>query len=83
MNIANTIANNILCVYPASSFKEAILENKNKELVWQAPPTSLNLSKKDAHIWRAALALPIVKIEELDQTLSIDEGLRAGRFHFE
>jgi len=32
---------------------------------------------------RANLDLPIIKIEKLDQTLSIDERSKAGRFHFE
>lgn len=50
---------------------------------WNAPPTQLNLSSKDVHIWRAVLELPSSRVEELEETLSIDERSRAGRFRIE
>jgi 4'-phosphopantetheinyl transferase len=51
--------------------------------VWNAPSAYLLLSKKDVHLWRADLALAERSIQKLNQTLSIDERERAGRFHFE
>ncbi len=53
------------------------------ELVWVAPPPHLNLSKKDVHIWRAALDLPSSRVEELEEKLSFDERIRADRLRFE
>lgn len=41
------------------------------------------LSERDIHTWQSNLDLPILEIEELDQTLSDDERVKARRFHFE
>jgi 4'-phosphopantetheinyl transferase len=53
------------------------------EVFWKIPLQDLQLSKGDIHIWRADLDLPIIGFQKLYQTLSIDERVRAGRFHFE
>lgn len=50
---------------------------------WNAPPTQLLLSRKDVHIWRAALDLPSKSVRELKGSLSINERLKAERFSFE
>ncbi|MGB7439967.1 MAG: 4'-phosphopantetheinyl transferase superfamily protein [Coleofasciculaceae cyanobacterium] len=50
---------------------------------WQPAPSDLELLSQDIHIWRADLDLPAIKIEELRQTLSVDEQERADRFRFE
>lgn len=49
---------------------------------WNTPPLYLQLSKRNIHIWRTDLDLPIIGFQELYQTLSIDERVRAERFHF-
>lgn len=51
--------------------------------LWKAPPAGLLLPEKEVHIWQAALDLPGPVIQELSQTLSIDELERAQRFRFE
>ena len=56
---------------------------KNTKPSWNAPPTQLVLSKKDVHIWRAALDLPSKRVQELKGSLSIDEMMKAERFRFE
>jgi len=53
------------------------------EIFWKIPLPDLQLSKGDIHIWRADLDLPITGFQKLYQTLSIDERVRAERFHFE
>ena len=53
------------------------------EPLWRIPLADLPLSKKDVHIWRAALDLPSRSIQELKEKLSIDELVRAERFRFE
>lgn len=51
--------------------------------LWHSPPTNLVLSKDDVHVWRADLDLPDWRLQQLAQTLSSDEQLRAERFYFE
>lgn len=43
----------------------------------------LSLSQADVHVWSANQDEPIYPMEQLWQTLSIDEQQRATRFHFE
>ncbi|BAU66329.1 phosphopantetheine-protein transferase [Stanieria sp. NIES-3757] len=50
--------------------------------VWAIPPSKLNLSKDQIHIWRASLNLLSEEIEQLEQILSEDERSRANRFRF-
>jgi len=53
------------------------------EVVWKIPLTNLQLLKGEIHFWRTNLDLPIMGFQELFQRLSIDERMRAERFHFE
>ncbi len=50
---------------------------------WSAPPTQLLLSRNDVHIWRASLSLSFASIQELKESLSLDERLKAEHFLFE
>lgn len=51
--------------------------------MWNPPPKELRLSKSDVHVWRATLDQPAGRIQQLAQTLSADEHLRAERFYFD
>ena len=51
--------------------------------LWGSPPADLALSSDDVHIWRACLDQPAWRIQQLAQTLSQDERIRADRFYFE
>jgi 4'-phosphopantetheinyl transferase len=53
------------------------------EVFGDRPSLDLGFSKGDIHIWRADLDLPIMGFQKLHQTLSIDERVRAERFHFQ
>src|SRR5215211_4533490 len=49
---------------------------------WRDPPESLPVLGDDVHLWRLSLARPHpLVIEEMEQTLSVDEQVRANRFH--
>lgn len=50
--------------------------------VW-VPTANLTLTSNDIHVWYAALDQPGLRIQQLAQTLSVDESTRAERFHFE
>lgn len=50
--------------------------------VW-VPTAKLALTSNDIHIWWAALDQPEWRVQQLAQTLSVDESIRADRFHFE
>lgn len=56
---------------------------KNMEPFWKIAPSDLPILKKEIHIWRAALDIPITTIQKLFNTLSIDEIARAERFRFD
>ena len=58
-----------------------VLHQKN--LVWNLPPAELNLSSNAVHVWRTSLEQPALQVQQLAQTLSEDEQLRAKRFYFE
>lgn len=47
------------------------------------PPTTLIISSSEVHVWRASLNRPAMQVQQLAQTLSADEQLRAERFYFE
>lgn len=51
--------------------------------VWLPPPTDLIVTNSDVHVWRAALTQPLARVQQLVQTLSADERIRAERFYFE
>ncbi len=46
-------------------------------------PTTWRLSTGEVHVWRASLQQQAEQVQQLSQTLSADEWLRAERFHFE
>lgn len=52
----------------------------NLKLLASAHP---KLSRNDVHIWWAALDQTLPRIEQMAEILSENEGMRAGRFHFE
>jgi len=47
------------------------------------PPLDLALRPDEIHVWCASLDQPVSRFQMLSQTLSLDEYLRAERFHFE
>jgi 4'-phosphopantetheinyl transferase len=49
---------------------------------WSSPNHCLDLKMGEVHVWRASLNLSHDRIRSLHRTLSADERLRAGRFHF-
>ena len=49
---------------------------------WSLPPSDLLLSTNDAHVWRASLNVSALQIQNLKQTLSIDELKRAEKFYY-
>jgi 4'-phosphopantetheinyl transferase len=53
------------------------------KISWLLPPSKLNLSIQDVHVWRVRLNQIDGHLQQLQQTLSDDERLRAGRFHFD
>ena len=55
----------------------------NPEQTWPAPPDHLALPENEAHVWRASLEQPEAVMLQLQQTLSPDERLRAGKFRFD
>lgn len=52
-------------------------------IVWVQPPADLKLSFHEVHIWLAELDLSAPQIQQLGETLSVDECDRAKRFYFE
>jgi 4'-phosphopantetheinyl transferase len=50
---------------------------------FKPPPVNLILPADDIHIWCADLDQPASLVQSLKHTLSIDERMRAERFHFE
>lgn len=51
--------------------------------MWNLPPTELQLPSNAVHVWRASLEQSAMQVQQLAQTLSEDEHLRAARFYFE
>ena len=50
--------------------------------IWNTAPAVLNLGGAEVHVWMSRLDVCEPKLNELEQTLSADEQLRAARFHF-
>jgi 4'-phosphopantetheinyl transferase len=53
------------------------------EQAWITPPDNLSLPENEVHVWLASLEQPEAAMLQLNQTLSHDELVRAGKFHFE
>ena len=53
------------------------------EQAWTTPPKNLSLAENEAHVWLASLEQPDAVMLQLRQTLSSDELLKAGKFHFD
>jgi 4'-phosphopantetheinyl transferase len=51
--------------------------------VWLSPSANCSLPDTDIHIWRGWLDQPAWHVQQLAQTLSADECVRANRFRFE
>lgn len=51
--------------------------------LFSPPPLDLELATNEIHVWRASLDQPLSRFHRLRQTLSMDERMRAERFHFE
>lgn len=47
------------------------------------PPLDLKLKPNEVHVWCASLDQPLSRFQRLTQILSMDERMRAERFHFE
>jgi len=52
-------------------------------LLWSSPPELLTFEGDEIHVWRAALDLPIERIQKLEQVLIDDERRRAAQFRFQ
>ena len=50
---------------------------------WSLPPDNFKLHNNEVHVWRSSLEQPAEKIQQLLQTLSEDERIRANKFYFE
>jgi 4'-phosphopantetheinyl transferase len=50
---------------------------------WQPSPENLILGSDEVHVWRAMLNLSLSHVQVLEQTLTSDERVRAGQFHFQ
>jgi 4'-phosphopantetheinyl transferase len=59
------------------------MHRENMVPLWKILQSELTLAERDIHIWRANLDLPNMSFQKLYQTLSVDEKVRAKRFHFE
>src|SRR5229473_1119258 len=55
----------------------------DSEQAWITPPDNLALPENEVHVWLAFLEQPEAVMLQLKQTLSHDELVRAGKFHFE
>lgn len=55
----------------------------NSEQAWIAPPVNLALPANEVHVWLASLEQPEAIMLSLQQTLSPDELIRAGKFRFD
>jgi len=51
--------------------------------IWRVPRPPLTLASDEVHVWRASLSAPRHTIQRLQQTLSVDEIVRAARFAFD
>lgn len=49
---------------------------------WDSPPSKINLTTQEIHLWRGDLNVEFSKIEQLEKNLAPDEVKRANRFHF-
>ena len=49
---------------------------------WEVSPTKLNLSDRCIHLWKTKLDISSVELEQLAESLSVDEIARANRFKF-
>jgi len=50
---------------------------------WKSGLSEFTLADEEIHIWRVDLDLPMIGFQQLHQSLSVDEKVRAERFHFE
>lgn len=50
---------------------------------WPLPPSKLEVSREEIHVWCALLDIPRARLERMALSLSSDERSRAARYHFE
>lgn len=60
-----------------------VLSRMAAEDRWPLPPSKLEVSGGEIHVWCAFLDIPRARLERLAGSLSGDERSRAARFHFE
>ena len=60
----------------------AKLEGSFRPYSWSLPPSTLELSSHDVHVWLTKLNLLTTQVQQMAQCLSENELIRAGRFHF-
>ncbi len=53
------------------------------ECLWQSPPSALNISTNEVHVWRIPLDRPMDQIQRMTKILAPDERLRSNSFRFE
>lgn len=54
-----------------------------QNILWKPAPKDLVLSRDHIHVFCASLDQPVLRIQQLTQSLSTDERVRAERFYFE
>src|SRR5215471_4397564 len=52
------------------------------ECAWNQAPVDLVLASNEVHIWHVSLEQPHSTVQQLSDTLSVDERVRAERYHF-
>jgi 4'-phosphopantetheinyl transferase len=57
-------------------------DDRQVSVIWSAPPATLQLSVNDIAVWRADLECDPTALKKYEATLSLDERMRAHRFHF-
>ena len=60
----------------------AKLEGSLSPFYWSPPPSTLELSNQDVHVWLTKLNSLTTQVQQMAQCLSENELTRAGRFHF-
>src|SRR5438046_2904931 len=53
------------------------------EISWPFPPVDRQLGPREVHIWAIDLDQSSAQVSAFSDTLSPDEQIRAGRFHFD
>jgi 4'-phosphopantetheinyl transferase len=61
---------------------QAELKGSVSPFSWSLPPSTLELSSNEVHVWLTELDPPAAGVQQMAQYLSENELIKAGRFHF-